>query len=116
MSRIKVTVEADGKVVGEYAGDSFIAAVTGGVDDGGMDAGVGGKISEASLAVLLAKSLANVVRTSRQFGLDALTVVHAGIDAGLALATGDGVESEVVDIDDRGDVSAVRHAAGRCGL
>lgn len=104
MSRIKVTVEADGKVIREFAGDSFNVAVAG-AGDGEMDASIGGDLSARALTLLLAKSLANVVRLSRSLGLDTLSIVEAGLDGALFLAGADGISTEAVEIDGRGVVS-----------
>lgn len=104
MSRIKVTVEADGMVIREFAGDSFSVAVAG-VADGEMDACIGGELSAKGLVFLLAKSVANVVRLSRSLGLDALSIVEAGLDGALFLAGAADVATEAVEIDDRGGVS-----------
>ena len=104
MSRIKVTVEADGKVIREFAGDSFNVAVAG-VGDGEMDASIGDELSARDLTLLLAKSLANVVRLSRSLGLDTLSIVEAGLDGALFLAGADGIATEAVEIDRRGVVS-----------
>lgn len=105
MSRIKVTVEADGKVVSVLRGDSFIAAVAGRTGEGAMDASVGGVISDRALVFLLAKSVANVARVARSSGLDAVSVVRAGFEAGAFLSGADGVSTEAVEIDGRGAVS-----------